>query len=320
MKKIIILNLFLLISLFSHSQNIENPSFDSAYIGGIDRIFEWITSDSWNVNPGDTVYPLTPMNHYISVGLQYHETLYSTQLEYSGAFHGSLAIKVLCETGRVDILGNPFRGFVLNGNHFYTDTNGYLDLNKCGTPFPYRPYKLRGHYKLVDNSPSLHNYPEAIILLKKYNSSLQTIDTIGYAVADLILFPTPIWREFEMPINYFSSQVPDSIVVAFYSPSLGHNSTLWVDSLGFDYNFPAGIEENKNDDNPFVYFNRGINKICISDVKNVQAINIFTVTGKLIFHTDSPSEILDFDLSENGVYLTTLEEKNKSVRAFKIIK
>ena len=152
MKKLSTSLLLLLQFLIVRSQNVDNPSFDSAYIGGIDRIRDWITSDAWPVQPGNPVPPLNPSDHYISAGLQYHELLYSAQLEYSNAYHGPLAIKVMADTGRLDIFGNPFPGFILNGNHFYTDSDGYLDLKKGGTPFPYRPYKLIGHYMLVDNS------------------------------------------------------------------------------------------------------------------------------------------------------------------------
>jgi len=45
------------------AQCLPNPSFDSVYFGGIDRVFEWITSDGILLNNGfynDTVNNLQP--------------------------------------------------------------------------------------------------------------------------------------------------------------------------------------------------------------------------------------------------------------------
>ena len=153
------------------AQTIENPSFDSAYIGGIDRIHYWITSDAWQSFSVDTVQPLIPNSYYSAFGLQYHELLQTTQLEYSATFDGPYAIKLFSIPGRVHVDGSPYKGFVVNGNHFYTDSIGYMDFKKGGTPFPYRPIKLRGHFKFDNTSPSLNNYGKAIVLLKKYKMS-----------------------------------------------------------------------------------------------------------------------------------------------------
>ena len=318
MKKLILLLLMFCKFTDSSCQNIDNPSFDSVFIGGIDRIYSWITSDAWPVTLGDTVHPMNPNDHYITTGLQYHETYYSVQLEYSSPFHGSNAIKLLSEIGRVDILGNPFRGFVLNGNHFYTDNNGYIDLSKGGTPFTYRPYKLIGHYKLVDNSTSLHNYPEAYVLLKKYNSITLTTDTIGYAIADVQFFPTGTWLPFEIPINYLSNQTPDSIVVAFFSPALGASSTLWVDSLGFDYNFPSEVPQLPNKTIDF-YLNQQENKIHFSNIEDFTSVKIYDLTGQLILTIEKPVSIIDISDLSQGTYLMSVTYKNKSVQNHKFI-
>ena len=87
--------LFLLCTAFElRAQNVENHGFDSAYIGGIDRIHAWITSDAWYNFSIDTVQPMTPNSHFVSVGLQYHELLQTTQLEYTSAFYGPYSIKL----------------------------------------------------------------------------------------------------------------------------------------------------------------------------------------------------------------------------------
>ncbi len=318
MKKSILILLMFFQTHLAFSQNIDNPSFDSVYIGGIDRIHSWITSDAWPVVPGDTVFPLNPYDHYVSTGLQYHELLYSVQVEYTSAFHGPYSIKLLSDSGRVDVFGNPFASFILNGNHFYTDNNGYVDLSKGGTPFPYRPFKLMGHYKLVDNSPSLNNYPEAYVLLKKYNPLTQTSDTIGYATAAMLLYPTSSWLPFEMPINYLSNQVPDSIVVAFFSPPLGAASTLWVDSLGFDYTFPSEVPNVQNE-LPGYYLNQHENKIHFYSIDDLASVKIYDLKGQLILEMEKPVSIIDISTFGKGTYLLSVEFKNKLSATHKII-
>ena len=176
----------------------------------------WITSDAWIATINDTVVPMTPNTHFVGVGLQYHELLYTSQLEYSNAFDGAYAMKLLSIQGRVQSNGVPFRGFVVNGDHFYTNNLGYIDYSKCGTPFPYRPAKLRGHYKFDNTSPSLTNFGKAIVLLKKYNTTLQKIDTIAYAETTTQLLATG-WALFELPLTYYSAVIPDSVVVIFES-------------------------------------------------------------------------------------------------------
>jgi hypothetical protein len=307
----------LLLMLQTKAQNVENPSFDSIYLGGIDRIHAWITSDAWMGMSGDTVLPLTPSSHFVSVGLQYHELLYSVQLEYTNAFDGPYAIKVLADSGRIRNDGNAFRGFVVNGNHFYTDSSGYIDLAKCGEPFPYRPYLLRGHYKFEDHSPSLSNYPEAIVLLKKYNSVTQVSDTIGFGHISMPLFTTSTWRLFEVPINYFSNQVPDSIVVSFMSTALRFPSTFWVDSIGFDYNFPSIIDEPPYFEKDF-YVNHSENKIYFTHAESIKSVKIYSVNGQLIQESVLQQPALDISALSKGVYIMNLEDRNNLVRTFKI--
>jgi hypothetical protein len=304
MKKAILTGVLFFHFLTSYSQNIINPSFDSVYLGGIDRIFEWITSDAWPILPVDTVQPLNPLDHYIASGLLYHELLYSAQLEYTNPYHGPFAIKLLSDSDRVDIFGNPYRGFVINGNHFYTDSVGYPDFKKCGIPFAYRPSKLIGHYKYEDSSPSFNNYPEAIVLLKKYNPTTQLSDTIGFADISTPFVTTGTWRPFEMQINYYSNQVPDSIMVAFFSPPLGYISTFWIDSLGFEFsttNLPQ-----YEDESGFIQIYQQGNKIYISPAEKLTSVKFYSITGELIISKNSSLSETDISELSKGTYLISV--------------
>ena len=318
MKKAILTGLLFFQLFASHSQNILNPSFDSVYIGGIDRVFDWITSDAWPVLMVDTVHPLNPMDHYISVGLLYHEVLFSAQLEYSGAYHGPYAIKLLSDSNRVDIFGNPFRSFVINGNHFYTDSIGYPDIKKGGIPFPYRPSKLIGYYKYEDTSPSLNNYPEAIVLLKKYNPTTQLSDTIGFADITTPFVTTGTWSSFEMQINYYNNQIPDSIVVAFFSPPLAYVSTFWVDSIGFDFSSPTHIPENSDESVPIQIYQKE-NNIIISANEILSSVKIYSIKGELLITRENSLTEIDVSELSTGSYLISIVREDKTIYSQKLI-
>ncbi len=318
MKKTILTGVLFFHILTSYSQNIINPSFDSVYIGGIDRVFDWITSDAWPILMVDTVQPLNPMDHYIASGLLYHEVLFSSQLEYTGAYHGLYAIKLLSDSDRVDIFGNPYRGFVINGNHFYTDSIGYPDLKKGGIPFPYRPAKLIGHYKYEDTSPSLNNYPEAVVLLKKYNPVTQISDTIGFVDITTPFVTTGTWRPFEMQINYYNNQIPDSIVVAFFSPPLGFVSTFWIDSLGFDFSSPTFIPENPIESG-FINIYQKENKIFIADAEKLVSVKIYSINGDLLISKENSLSEIDVSELSKGTYLISLRGIDKTKFSRKLI-
>jgi hypothetical protein len=319
MKKISTIASLIFLMFQSKAQNVGNPSFDSVYIGGIDRIYEWITSDSWQSSVGDTVLPLMPFTHYISSGLQYHEALNTVQIEFSSAFDGPLAVKLFSDSDRVKSDGTTFSGFVINGNHFYTDSTGYIDFSKGGEPFPYRPYSLKGHYKFEDQSPSLHNYPHAFVLLKKFNSLTQTSDTIGFSELYIQLFATSSWRAFEMPINYFSNDVPDSVVLGFISSPAKAPATLWIDSLGFDYDFPSQIKETDINKGINFYIDQTSNRIYFLNTSGIISVKIYDLKGSLCLSSYSFYEV-DISNLENNLYLMKVETTGSKIESFRISK
>lgn len=314
MKKNILFSLLLFSFSNLKSQNVENPSFDSVYIGGIDRIYEWITSDSWGSVMNDTVIPMNPNTHYVSSGLQYHETFASVQIDYSTAYHGPHAVKLLTEPGKVKTDGSTFRGFVVNGNHFYTDSLGYIDLSKCGMPFTHRPYSLKGQYKFEDTSPSLHNYPTVNVLLRKYNSTTQVSDTIGYGVASIQLYQTPNWRAFEIPIIYLSNQVPDTIVVALQSASLADPSTFWVDSLNFNLTDPTLIEEQVLSK----HFYQVGSKIYFLQPEKIKQVEVLDINARRIINLTSSFAVINLENLPQGNYLLRTIFFDKRKTTFKI--
>lgn len=104
---------------------------------------------------------------------------------------------------------------------------------KRGKPYTARPDEFAGWYKFTSvqgDSCAMYAW------LHKWNSTTNERDTIGFAG----LFPDQSvnsWTEFVLPIDYKSSDNPDSISIVFASSAAGElfqgqdGNTLWVDDL-----------------------------------------------------------------------------------------
>ena len=165
--------LLTLLSLQISAQDILNPSFDSVYFGGIDRVFEWITSDGMMMNAGswtDTVQPLQPNTYYPPMGLQFHELLWMGQ-RVDTSPHSNIALQLWSHPEKVKPDGTYYESLVVNGNQFWTDSNGFIDLSRCGVSYSSRPDILYGWYRFVDSTLIGLNTGRCILLLKKWNAS-----------------------------------------------------------------------------------------------------------------------------------------------------
>jgi len=125
--------------------------------------------------------------------------------------------------GAPNLIGSPF-------------SDPSIDIITGGTPISSKPDKLIGYYKFDNNDPADSGY--AVVILKKYNTTLNKVDTVG--MGDF-LFPEKLtYTKFEIDINdMMPTTIPDSIVIAFYStdpnkPKAPNFPTtgLIVDSLG----------------------------------------------------------------------------------------
>lgn len=223
---------------------IDNPSFDSVYFGGIDRIFQWVTSDGVGIHGvgSDTILPLQPNTFYDASSLQYSEIL-DIGVFIDTTPYSNFALRLKSQPLKFKADGSQYESYVVNGTHFYTDSMGYIDFSKCGTPFTGTPTALIGFYKLIETS-AVPNFGHCEILLKKYNVNMQKHDTIAYVNEQIIFNPAQSWEPFTIPITYRASSPPDSIVVVFKPAAAPHLPvTFWVDDLDFLYG-TIGLEEN----------------------------------------------------------------------------
>ncbi len=323
---IILLISFMLLGVTSQSrsQTIENASFDSLCVCAIDRIWSWVTSDTYNYY-GDTVQPFTPNQLYTSFNWEIHMAYFTVQINYDNdPLHYLHSVKLFTRPDIVYPDGEKFRGFIANGHHFYTDGAGYIDFRKGGSPFPYRPYSMTGLYKFEDSLSVIDEYGKAIVLLKSFNSLTNSIDTVGYAQSSIELNPSAIWSPFELVINYYNSAIPDSIVVIFESSSMGNQpTTFWIDDIQFQYITES--EELHVDPQFVVYPNPATDilsidfeKQSLSDIFNM---NMYNASGQLILRTDIHSFPYTLDTKDfsPGIYFLDLSCGSDNLR-WKLIK
>lgn len=228
------------------AQNISNPSFEEYYIGAIDRVFEWITSDGFRFASGqvaDTIYPLEASTVYDAQGFLFSEMLTGVNLGYDSPFSNT-AIRLKTQPQALQTDGSNYPTFLTNGTHLNTQEDGYIDFSQGGVPFPHRPTAITGYYRLIDTLSAIDHFGHCRILLKRFNAATQTSDTIAYTDSQMDLTPTVDWQAFSIPINYRSADTPDSLVLVF-NPSIfpDQPAELWLDELDFDYTTSTSIRE-----------------------------------------------------------------------------
>ena len=316
--------LLVLLVLFSHrinAQTISNPSFDSIYIGGLDRIFSWVTSDGFMIHSGiysDTVHPLIPDTIYDATGFAFSEAIDAVNIYASPHSFNAIALRSRPDYFKTD--SSHYESFIVNGTHAKTNALGYLDFSGCGEPFAHRPSKLMGKYQFIDTLSLVQNYGKCMILLKKYNSATGLSDTIAYNGYSFTNFmPTTSWQDFEIPINYWSNGIPDSIVIAFFaSAEPTATATLIIDELTFDFG-PAGLP-NHLGDKIDLFPNPATNYVYLKNV-NQQQFNyqIIGVNGAVLQNGTCVNHIFVGDLKQKFMFVE-LTAKDGQRKIYKVIK
>ncbi|MEL6625747.1 MAG: T9SS type A sorting domain-containing protein [Bacteroidota bacterium] len=238
LKPILFLCILLLSQTQAKAQQIPNAHFDSVYFGGIDRIFQWITSDGFAINAGslgDTILPLEPNSSYFGPGFQFSELLFTVNSAYQDPFLNN-SLQLTQNNSRVRKDSLPFPAFIINGEHLATDHMGYPDFFRSGNPFTFRPDSLTGYYKFTDSLSAVDNWGRVLLFLTKYDSLTQTTDTIAHLNSVLDLSPVDEWTRFSLAIPYLSSEIPDSMALTIFAsvtPELF--GVLGIDELTFVY-------------------------------------------------------------------------------------
>ncbi|REJ85328.1 MAG: T9SS C-terminal target domain-containing protein [Bacteroidetes bacterium] len=313
-KTIAALVAFLLFSRNISAQNIPNASFDSICVCAIDRVFQWITSDLYNVHQ-DTVVPLDPDSYYPPYTVMQNMAMFSVQLNYfdTNPAHNTYSLKLITNDTIFYPDGSLLRGFITNGDAFYTGPDGLIDFKKGGTPFPHRPSHILGKYKFEDTLTAVPHFGLVKVLLKKYNSSSGNIDTIGVADSGFALAYNLTWTDFRIPISYLNNDTPDSIVVLIQSSSVSPApTTLWIDDIEFE--FSTGTDEIEKHSSVQVFPNPAQTELHLifRDFQDSE-YRITDIQGRLLLQGRATS-IIDISKLIPGQYQLELYNSNSQER------
>ena len=315
----LILVLLLLLSQKSFAQSIPNGNFDSLCICAIDRVWQWVTSDIYQIS-NDTIQPLLPDHHYDGSLGDLHFAIQSVQINYTNAdtARQMKSVMLMTQPSIRYLSGAPYRGFLINGDEFYTNSAGEIDLIRGGTPFSQKPTHIRGYYKFENMASAQFDYGKVIAILKKYNSVLNSYDTIAIAESNQELSETQVWTQFQIPFVYQSADAPDSIVVAIYSATTGvAATTLWVDDISF---FTSNSIDELNIPNPYFFYPNPAHDLIRFSKNDHQSrkYSVFSIRGALLMHGEMINEVNISSLNP-GIYFIKLEEDDK-FDFYKIIK
>jgi len=265
------------ISQVSIGQNVENSNFESWFIDGLYQYpIAWTSSNDFSL-------PIGPAG--VSAD--------------SSSYDGFLAAKIV--TTNIGFAGAPYAGFIVNGSMNVTGHYDIDSIHKAGKPFVERPNALSGYYK-YESDAFIEDWGQAFVLLKKYDSINQRIDTIAYG-ENILLNPSEDYRFFKVDIEYFKKDVqPDSIVVAFFSTYPKHpisGGRLWVDKINLEYT--TKIDEIKKEVSFAIYPNP-VNSILRVTGEKPAMVKVFNLLGVELLNFQNENQI---DVSElpSGVYL-----------------
>lgn len=260
-------------SLNIYSQQIPNYSFENwESSSGYDEPVDWTTPNSTSYVFPFYVLTVTPSNEY-----------------YSGTKSARLETK--------EIVGIPVPGLLTLGE-LHVDIFNNSSSISGGIPFISRPSKLRGFMKY---SPQPQDSALVGVFMLKYNSGSGVCDTIGLG-AYYQSFQTTVFTEFEVNIDYSSTEMPDSMNIIIMSsdvdnPVLG--SILHIDELSFDYS--SFVEKNTGNKAPVIVNPADDFINIISNGMKIKRVNIYNISGMNRLRIDNIYYERDILLSSAGL-------------------
>lgn len=198
-------------------------------------------------------------------------------------------------------------------HNWYSYGKGYINQS---SPIDYRPNYLNGYYKYNGEV-----YPETDLMARGFvEVSLTSVlgDTIGYSKQ--YLYTISNYTAFEVPINYYNSETPDSIHIRFGSAEqdCGNNlvcNLLYIDDLDLAQNSILSLDESSRSSLK-VFPNPVSNQLTI-DSQEEEAIMVFNILGDKVLEQQKNTDkfVLDVEALNKGVYFIELNASfNKFVK------
>ncbi len=220
-------------------------------------------------------------------------------------------------------------------NNGADDGFGFGSAHKSGTPYTQKATKMNGFYRYdTTGTYSTNDSGLVAVLLKKYNTITQQVDTIGYGKVNLPSYsPTDnSFAPFEIIIDDIQPGIqPDSIVVYVQSSLDGFCATagvgiclyLNVDFLSLET--PLGITDVKGKIlQPEIFPNPTEGNFSIQfPSTEMETVRVFNLTGELINQLElNHSNKIDLSLRDfdSGLYLVEIKDIEGNIYTQRLIK
>lgn len=221
---------------------------------------------------------------------------------------GISSMKLYTDTVTLPIIGNRLiNGFALYGSGIY---KAPATIIYKGTPFTSRPDSLVFWYKF---SPVLNDSGSFGIQLTKWSDSAQYVAVnAGWAPAHL-LNTYGLWQRNSCPLQYFTSDKPDSMMIGFGSAAdVKHQGTaLWIDDVSLIYSNSVGVIDNDKMTIAVQLFpNPAITTLHLSslDLNTNYCAEIFDLKGNILLRDEVKNGSLDVSKLDNGKYILQLHD------------
>jgi hypothetical protein len=186
----------------------------------------------------------------------------------------------------------------------------------------YKPAALKGFYKyeenvIINGGDEVVDTAQVIVMLSKWNKTTLKRDTVGLGILNINKV-SHVFKEFNVAINYTSTEAPDTIAI-FLDPTLVGRSTkapyqhsgsgvcsyFTVDNLSLVTGNTTGITDIAQQHTITVYPNPTADILTFEPISG--ALNIFDLAGKSVFAlTLKDTRSIDVAFLPKGIYFMAI--------------
>lgn len=212
------------------------------------------------------------------------------------------------------------------------DYKGGMDPEKAvffGKPWSGRPERFVGFYKYI---PVDNDLWRSFVWL--FNNKSGTRDTVGFAAFPEAMAKKTVttYTKFDIPITYYNSDEPDSIVIMFTASADGKNfnggdgSELYIDNIMLLHPGETSVNNSSKENAHFwVYPNPTTEKINFTidpAFTDNSELSIFNAQGKLVRYEIIKNEFNEFNVQDlpNGYYSYQLKDDDALITKGKFLK
>lgn len=202
-------------------------------------------------------------------------------------------------------------------------------------PIDHRPSSLQGFYKYEENfiiwgTANYLDTAQVVVTLTKWNPVLSKTELIGRGKFSTYQ-STPVFKPFEVNIEYYSTEQPDSITILLDPSVLGRypdrelqneahggRSVFTIDNLALSTEGTAGLEESNDNRSLVIYPNPAMDQISFETMSG--ELTISDLTGKQVLNTHLHNTgTLDVSRLNKGMFTFHIQDE-KGIHTGRFIK